>query len=178
MCAGASCQALKCPSLLVETSMVVWLSGAWQKHMAVIWAACGAEMVVFSTKLQVIQLACYRVVAVGGSRKNIVILRKFIGTKLNTFRWVCLLNSVCTDWNTNIWKHHAASVPLCLFIIFPQFQIKLQLSYFLFSFFHCCQPFSRGTEGCFDHLKLLQAQLMNVFLLHNVQLWETQKTTY
>lgn len=52
---AASCQALKCPSLLVETSMVVWLSVAWQKHMAVIRASCGAEMVVFSTKLQVIQ---------------------------------------------------------------------------------------------------------------------------
>lgn len=74
MCAGASCQALKCPSLLVETSMVVWLSGAWQKHMAVIWVSCGAEMVVFSTKLQVIQLACYRVVVVGVKGKKELLL--------------------------------------------------------------------------------------------------------
>lgn len=50
---AASCQALKCPSLLVETSRVVWLSVGWQKHMAVIWASWGAEMVVFSTKLHV-----------------------------------------------------------------------------------------------------------------------------
>lgn len=59
---ASSCQALKCPSLLVETSMVVWLSVEWQKHMPVIWASWGAEMVVFSTKLQVIQSACYRAV--------------------------------------------------------------------------------------------------------------------
>ncbi|MEQ2169328.1 hypothetical protein GOODEAATRI_024085 [Goodea atripinnis] len=50
---SASCQALKCPSLLQESSMVVRLLAAWSKHMAVIRASWGAEMVVFSTKLPV-----------------------------------------------------------------------------------------------------------------------------
>lgn len=48
---AASCQALKWPSLLAETSRVVWLSEAGQKHMAVTCESCGATMVVLSTKL-------------------------------------------------------------------------------------------------------------------------------
>lgn len=48
---AASCQALKCPSVLLETSVVVRLSAVWLKHTAVIRASWGAEMVVFSTKL-------------------------------------------------------------------------------------------------------------------------------
>lgn len=51
---------MKRPSLLVETSMVVWLSVAWQKHMSVIWASWGAEMVVLSTKLWATERACHR----------------------------------------------------------------------------------------------------------------------
>ena len=69
------------------------------------------------------------------------------------------------------------SVPLCLFIKCPQFQVKLQLSSFLISFFYCCHPAARGIKSCLDHLKLLQARLMDVLLLHYIQLWETQQMT-
>lgn len=47
---SASSQALKWPSKLMVTSMVV--SGEGLKHMAVIWSSWGAVTVVFSTKLQ------------------------------------------------------------------------------------------------------------------------------
>lgn len=61
-------------------------------------------------------------------------------------------------------------VPLGLLVKSPQLQVELLLSIFLFSLFHCCHPVARGIESHLNHLKLLQAQLMNVFLLHNVQL--------
>lgn len=47
------CQALKCPSLLADTSVAVrWSAAAGAKHMAVIPSSWGAEMVVSSTKLE------------------------------------------------------------------------------------------------------------------------------
>lgn len=49
---SASCQALKCPSLPLDTNVVVRPSAtAGLKHMAVIWASWGAETMVLSTKL-------------------------------------------------------------------------------------------------------------------------------
>lgn len=128
---AASCQALKCPSLLVETSRVVWLSVAWQKHMAVIWASWGAEMVVFSTKLHV-------------TRVWLVIVTLFSSHERET------LTDPAAHRQTAV-----TSVPLRLFIESPQLQVQLQLSNFLMSFLHRRQPRARGVKRRFDHLELL-----------------------
>lgn len=64
------------------------------------------------------------------------------------------------------------TVPLRLFVERPQFQVVLQLGRFLFPLLHCRQPLSGGAECRLDHLELLQARLVDVLLLHDVQLWE------
>lgn len=92
-----------------------------------------------------------------------------------------VIGSLRTDVDTkseqNHWRAETSriiqtSVPLCLFVKHPELQVELQLSTFLFSFLDCCQPVSRGIKSRLDHLKLLQARLVNILLLHDVQLWE------
>lgn len=60
------------------------------------------------------------------------------------------------------------SVPLRLFIKRPQLQVELQLGSFPLTFLHGGQPVSTTVEGGADHLKLMQAQLVDELLLHDV----------
>lgn len=62
--------------------------------------------------------------------------------------------------------------PLRLFVEHPELQVELQLHGLLFPFLHGRQPVAGTVEGCVDHLKLLQTQLVDELLLHNIQLWE------
>lgn len=67
------------------------------------------------------------------------------------------------------------SVPLRLFVKHPQLQVELQLGSFPLPFLHGGQPVSTTVKGSADHLKLMQAQLVDELLLHDVQLWERRQ---
>lgn len=62
------------------------------------------------------------------------------------------------------------SAPLRLLIEGPELQVELRLGGLLPAFLHGGQPVARTVEGGADHLKLLQTQLVDELLLHDVQL--------
>lgn len=64
-----------------------------------------------------------------------------------------------------------SSAPLRLLVKGPQFQVELQLGIRLLPLLHCGKPVPRAVEGRPNNLKLAQSRLMDVLLLHDVQLW-------
>lgn len=64
-----------------------------------------------------------------------------------------------------------SSAPLRLLVKGPQLQDELQLGVLLLTLLHRGQPVSWAVEGHLNNLELAQSCLVDVLLLHDVQLW-------